>query len=288
MTSFTPLFDLAMTAIVALAVYIAAWALNGIFANLAEKLPPHWQESLDHSGQYILRGRISFVEVFSWSMPLGFVAAAVAFASGGPVLLGPALVLATLGLPLVVVSHSTARYRKALEDVLPAALQQVANERAAGRSLESALEAAAETAPSPANIELGALHRKIAAMGTEKAIEDTAQKLQVKSFSLAASVLTVGAKRGGDLADALKRLSTTLVEIQRMNRKIATASAAGRRLIWLLSILSLAFPVAWYSYGPQKLGDVIQHPVGQGMLFLAFVIWCIALGIVFVIMRVKV
>jgi Flp pilus assembly protein TadB len=221
-------------------------------------------------------------------MTLGTILAIIAFLLSDSLLTGPIIIFITLGIPLALAAQRTAKYRKALEEVLPSALQQVANEMASGSSLEKALEAAAQSAPTPADIELGALQRKVAALGMERALEETAEKLQINSFSLAASVLTVGTNQGGNLIHALKRLSTTLVEIQRLNRKIRTASEIGRRVMLFLTIAYVGFSLGWYTLGPQEFSDVIRHPIGNGMFIGSFLTW--AVGIIWALkaMRVKV
>lgn len=281
-------FDLIMSALVSVSAFFFISALRQIIADFALGLPEDWKNALERSGSFVFGGRLKYNDVFALSMTLGIVVSVFAFAQGWPILVGPLIALSVLGLPLMFVVTGIGRYRAQLEVVFPSALQQVANEMAAGRSLERALEEISKSALKPADAELGALHRKVVALGMERALEDTAKILQVKSFSLAAAVLNVGSKQGGNLVQALKQLSTTLVEIQRLNRKIRTASENGRRVLLILSICSLLFPVFWYAYGPMKFEVVWNHPIGQGLLALAFLIWLIAVGLAIAVMRVKV
>ncbi|MFK8035891.1 MAG: type II secretion system F family protein [Hyphomicrobiales bacterium] len=281
-------FDLLMSLFVFGGVLCAVWLLNNVFDAISNDLPETFKESMDNSGQYIFGGRLGYSQIFSLSMTAGIILSVVIFLRGGSIFTGPFILMLALGLPILLINQGDRKYRKALELVLPAALQQVANEMSSGRSLEKALEEVTESAPKPADIELGALQRKVASMGMERALEETAQKLQIPSFSLAASVLNVGSKQGGNLINALKRLSTTLVEIERMNRKIRTASESGRRMMMIMSFFSLLFPFFWYTSGPVKFEVVLSNPLGQAILLGAFLIWVLAVGLAIIVIRVKV
>jgi pilus assembly protein TadC len=147
------------------------------------------------------------------------------------------LVLLGIGLALPIFFYRRAADRRAreLELALPLALQQVANEMAAGATLETALKKTAGSAPAPADIEIARLQRRVEIMGIDEAFAEMARRLNSRSFTLTASVVRVGTSSGGRLIEALKNLSRTLIEIERLNRKVRTASENGRRNLYLMS-----------------------------------------------------
>jgi len=167
------------------------------------------------------------------NVALGFLLAAFGLNIGSILL----VVIIGMGMPLFMFQRASGKRAQELELALPLALQQVANEMAAGATLETALKMVAKTAPPPADIEIARLQRRVEVMGIDAAFIEMAERLNSRSFALTASVVRVGTSSGGRLIEALKSLSKTLIEIERLNKKIRTASENGRRNLYLMSIV---------------------------------------------------
>lgn len=191
------------------------------------------------------------------------------------------------GAPLVLLSQAQKRFDRALDLTLPGALQQVANELSVTPSLDRALEAASKTAASPAKEELALLRNSIATLGVEAALDRTSARLRSKSFSLTAAVIRVGTGRGGRMIDAIKGLSATLIELERLNRKIDAAGAGGRRAILLLFFAGLAIPAGTWIYLPGQQ-DVLFTSSGQTLIIVAIAIFAAALMLARKILKVRV
>lgn len=146
--------------------------------------------------------------------------------------------------PVFLYYRASGQRARELELALPLALQQVANEMAAGATLETALKKVAKSAPPPADIEISRLQRRVEVMGIDEAFVEMASRLNSRSFALTASVVRVGTSSGGRLIEALKSLSRTLIEIERLNKKIRTASENGRRNLYLMSLIGPLVAVA--------------------------------------------
>jgi len=185
-----------------------------------------------------------------------------------------------LAVPVVLYSRASSQRSRELELALPLALQQVANEMAAGATLEMALKRVTESAPPPADVEIGRLQRRVEIMGVDEAFAEMARQLNSPSFTLTASVVRVGTSSGGRLIEALKNLSRTLIEIERLNKKLRTASENGRRNLYLMSIVGplvavgsalvvdhetsvLADPFGQLLIGGAVLGFFAAHFLGQ-------------------------
>lgn len=191
------------------------------------------------------------------------------------------LILALLlAIPVVLYTRAAGLRAQELELALPLALQQVANEMAAGATLEMALKRVAESAPPPADVEIGRLQRRTEIMGVDEAFAEMARQLNSPSFTLTASVVRVGTSSGGRLIEALKNLSRTLIEIERLNKKLRTASENGRRNLYLMSFVGplvavgsalvvdhetsvLADPFGQLLIGGAVLGFFAAHYLGQ-------------------------
>lgn len=231
------MFPLLATAAVFLGCWLAILAVIRIFDGIAAELPLHLRDDLTDAVSQLVGRRVdgphALVRIF---------ALAIAFSVYSSIATGSlqvALIVAVLLaiVPVLLLRRSATRFQKELARTLPPALQQVANEMSARPSLEGALGEVARTSEFPANEELLLLQRNIETLGLEAALKRTTAKLNNQSFSLMAAVLDVGGRRGGKLAAALKNLSQTLIEIERLNRKIETATRAARNIFIALSVI---------------------------------------------------
>lgn len=112
-------------------------------------------------------------------------------------------------------------------------------------------------------------------MGVDAAFSEMVERLGSKSFTLVASVVRVGTSSGGRLMEAIKNLSQTLIEIERLNKKIRTASENGRRNLYLLSFIGplIAFASAFVvDHETPALSDGL----GQLLIGIAVVGYCLA------------
>lgn len=194
-----------------------------------------------------------------------FCALALGFALSAIGATVPAILMITVllfAIPLFFYSRAASQRARELELALPMALQQVANEMAAGATLEIALKRVTKTAPPPADIEIGRLQRRVEIMGVDEAFAEMAKQLNMQSFTLTASVVRVGTSSGGRLIEALKNLSRTLIEIERLNKKLRTASENGRRNLYLMSLIGPLVAVGSAMVVDHET-SVLADPFGQ-------------------------
>ena len=183
------------------------------------------------------------------------------------------LVLLGIALPIFLYHRAAGQRARELELALPLALQQVANEMAAGATLETALKKVASSAPAPADIEIARLQRRVEIMGIDEAFAEMARRLNSRSFTLTTSVVRVGTSSGGRLIEALKSLSRTLIEIERLNKKVRTASENGRRNLYLMSFVGPLVAIA-SAFIVDHETSVLDDGLGQllvGVAVLGFV-----------------
>lgn len=199
----------------------------------------------------------------------GLVALSVGLYFAGATIPAIVMILVLVGtIPAFLFARGASQRARELELALPMALQQVANEMAAGATLEIALKRVAKSAPAPADIEIGRLQRRVEIMGVDEAFAEMARRLNMQSFTLTASVVRVGTSSGGRLIEALKHLSRTLIEIERLNKKLRTASENGRRNLYLMSIVGPIVAVA-ASIVVDHETSVLADPFGQVLLGVA-------------------
>jgi len=173
-----------------------------------------------------------------------------------------------MAVPIFFYYRASGQRMRELELALPLALQQVANEMAAGATLETALKKVAKSAPAPADVEIGRLQRRVEIMGYDEAFGEMAQELNLQSFTLTASVVRVGTSSGGRLIEALKNLSRTLIEIERLNKKLRTASENGRRNLYLMSFVGPIVAIA-SSFVVDHETSVLEDGFGQLLVMIS-------------------
>ena len=215
---------------------------------------------------------VSAVDALSLLVFANLIIGAVLVALGLTLVSVIILVAIGLGIPIFFYSRAAGQRARELELALPLALQQVANEMAAGATLETALKRVADSAPSPADIEISRLQRRVEVMGIDEAFSEMARRLNSRSFTLTASVVRVGTSSGGRLIEALKSLSRTLIEIERLNKKIRTASENGRRNLYLMSLIGPLVAGA-SAFVVDHETSVLEDPMGQlliGVALLSF------------------
>jgi Flp pilus assembly protein TadB len=109
-------------------------------------------------------------------------------------------------------------------------------------------------------------------MGIEDAFTEMAEQLDSRSFALMASVVRVGTTSGGRLIEALKSLSRTLIEIERLNKKIRTASENGRRNLYLMSFIGPLVAIA-SAFVVDHETSILEDGFGQVLIGVAVIMF---------------
>jgi tight adherence protein B len=100
----------------------------------------------------------------------------------------------------------------------------------AGRSLPQAIEDVAEKVSGPAGQEFGVIAReyKQGGLSIEEALQRTSQRLNVEMLTLATSAMIINNRYGGELLNILERISESMRELNRLQKKIHTETAEVR------------------------------------------------------------
>jgi len=146
--------------------------------------------------------------------------------------LGVALVAAGLGffVPRWWVENQRVKRLQRLEEVLPAAIDQLNNSVRAGLSLAQAIEEVSQSGPIPANEELAIIAREHQ-LGSRliDSIDAAQARIGGRFFPLFATALRMNIERGGNLPEAMQRMGESFREIWRLEQKMITASAEARK-----------------------------------------------------------
>jgi tight adherence protein B len=165
-----------------------------------------------------------------------------------------------------------------LEEVLPAALDQLTGSVRAGMSLPQALDEVSRTGPDPMNHEFGIISRETR-MGARlsDSIESAQRRIGGRFFPLFGTALRMNLERGGNLPEAMQRMSESFREIWRLEQKAITASAEARKAMRVIGAMPLIVGLMVFLTQP----DIIETLTGSfpGWLVLAAVCIFYAVGI---------
>ncbi|MEM7315244.1 MAG: type II secretion system F family protein [Planctomycetota bacterium] len=180
-----------------------------------------------------------------------------------------AIVVAILLLfvPRLLLAGMIRRRRSLLRDQLVAGTTALANASRAGLSLAQGLTSVAREVPQPLATELASIVSEYEhGRPLASAIRNTRDRLQLDSFTLFASAVCVSLERGGRVTESLDKISRSLRENQRVERKLESETASGKRVVALLAIFPFLFLAGFYVMHPEGTRLVFQSLVGQFVL----------------------
>lgn len=206
------------------------------------------------------------------------VALFLAWVSTDSWLVACAVAIGTLFAPGMIFAHMREARRQRFDEQLPSALDEMASSAKAGLSLAQAIEEVTRNASPPVSQEFGLITKEYQ-LGTDlgTAIQTARTRLDSRNFSLVATALMVNREKGGNLPEALMVLSNSLKEIWRLEQKLITASAEGRKGIrviaamplFLFAVVAFMQPDIIESLTSSLIGIVILG-VAVGLYILAF------------------
>ncbi len=176
--------------------------------------------------------------------------------------------------PRLLLAGAIRRRSYLLRDQLVGAGIGLANACRSGLSLAQAFEAVTKDIPDPLKSEFGRVVGEYhAGRPLREALLATKERLNLDSFSLLVSAVLVCMERGGNLTEALDRISNSLQENQRLERKLEADTQSGRMVVIVLCVFPFLFLGGFYVIDPEGTGLIFTTTLGQ--IVLAGVILCV-------------
>jgi tight adherence protein B len=209
--------------------------------------------------------------------------AVIAFAGGAVAtlvlvaLLGPILgvLIGVIITPLAASAYldSKARSRRnQFSDQLPDTLQMVTTSLRSGFGLPQALDAAADQSPEPMRSELQrALFEVRIGRDIGEAMTATALRMQSADFKWVAAAIQINREVGGELAQVLENVATTIRGRQKLARQVRTLTAEGRISAYVLTGLPPALALFLVATQPDYF-EPFRSFTGAVLVVLAFVL----------------
>ncbi len=189
--------------------------------------------------------------------------------------------VATLILPKYYIKSLATRRLKRFEEQLPDALLMVSGAMRAGASLNVALESMVKEQKPPLSQEFELMLREQRlGVDFDTALVNMEKRNPLQDFSLVVSGLRISREVGGNLAEILESLSTTLREKATMEGKIRSLTAQGKMQGIIMSCLPLLMMAALNWIEPKAMGTMFTTLFGW--VTLAVILVMITIGYLFI------
>lgn len=183
--------------------------------------------------------------------------------------LGIFLVLLVFISPGYVVRRRLEQRRIILRDQMAMACMALANTTRAGLALAQGFESISKEIPEPLAAEfrrmVGEFQR---GRPLPDVIRDTQARLKLESFTLFASAVLVCLDRGGRITESLDRISKSLQETQRLQRKLEADTAGGRKVVVVLGAFPVVFLLGFYMLDADTTNFILVTIPGQIVLLI--------------------
>lgn len=201
-----------------------------------------------------------------WGISMIVVGFVVALVIRSPLLVPFSLYLVYVS-PRLILEAQIARRRTLLRDQMVSASVTLANSARAGLTLAQGLETLSKEAPEPIASEFRRIVQQYQrGRPLAEAIREAKNRLNLDGFTLFASAILTCLERGGRITDALERISRSLQENQRLERKMEADTAAGRKVVVILGLFPVGFLGVFFLMDPTLVELLFHTILGQVVL----------------------
>jgi tight adherence protein B len=190
--------------------------------------------------------------------------------SGVAAILG---VLIGVGIPVGYLVIREGRRSTAFLEQLPDTLQLIAGSISVGHSLPQAMDAVVREDTQPVSVEFNrALVETRLGMPVEDALEGISTRMASQDFAWIVMAIRIHREVGGNLAEILTTVATTIRERERLRRQVRGLSAEGRLSAWILGALPPIFATYLILVRPEYIKPLFTDPLGVTMLVVMVVL----------------
>ena len=218
---------------------------------------------------------------------LFFVLALIAFVLSGE--LANALLAGVLGwfVPSIFLKSRIKKRVKDLNNQLGDAIVLISNSLKAGYSFFQAVDIVSKEMTGPIADEFALLQKEInLGLSTEKALENLVKRVTSDTLELVVTAVLIQKQVGGNLAEVLDNISSTIRERVKIKGEVKTITAQGRMSGLIISLLPPGLGVMIFLINPEHIGVLFKEPIGLGIV--VFSIFMELIGIYFINRIVKI
>jgi tight adherence protein B len=205
--------------------------------------------------------------VIAWA--LAIVAVLLGFTIGvGSLPFGIMFAVMLICVPWYVVRRMAEKRRWRIEDQLADAMVSLSSAIKAGLSLGQALEILAQQCPVPICEEFRQMYGEYQ-MGKplERVLVETRDRLKSENFALFAAAMQASRESGGRLNETVERIAHSVMELQRLERKIVSETAQARTSAVYMALAPFAVMIMYYFFiDPENTERLFVTVPGQMIL----------------------
>lgn len=182
-------------------------------------------------------------------------------------LLAIAITIIVVAFPRIWLGILLKRRQTKLREQMAGACIAIANCARAGLSLDQAIQTVADEADKPLSAVLKRISRDYKAnVPLPEAINRAKERVNLDTFSMFAVTIVTCLEHGGKVTEMLDRISKSIGEVRRLERRLESETAAGRRVVWILALFPLFFLTGMALLHPQGTSLMFSTLGGQGLL----------------------
>jgi tight adherence protein B len=160
-----------------------------------------------------------------------------------------------------------------IDSQVPDMLAMSAGAMSAGASLMVALESVSRDGPHPIKLELDMMLREVRlGIDLDLALDHLAVRVKSEEMIMVAAAIKIARESGGNLSEALEKLSRAVRERQNMEKKILSLTAQGRMQAIAMAGLPYCLLYALFQLDPVAMAPMFYTWLGWGV-FLAVSVW---------------
>jgi tight adherence protein B len=146
-------------------------------------------------------------------------------------------------------------------------LIMLSNSLRSGYSLLQSMEAVSRELPAPMSTEFTRVVREIGlGLTVEEALAHLLQRIKSEDLDLVITAINIQHEVGGNLAEIMDTIATTIRERVRIKGQIRTLTAQQRASGTLVSLLPVVVGAVLFMMNPAYIGQLFKDPCGWGML----------------------
>lgn len=273
---------------VALATGAAVWMLSGVvfqaFARQRDAFTEQAGVRLSEAFLFIDPSRLWIA-----AMVLAGIAASLTMVLTQLWILAAAAAIAGMILPGRWLNRLRLRRQQRFDVQLPDALLALAGGLRAGSSVQGAVGHVVSEADAPLGQELGLmLRQQRLGVSFEDALLNLQERLPTEATVLLVSSLRIASDTGGNLADALERIASTVRSRLHMEGRIRALTAQGRLQALVVGLLPALLLLVLHKLEPEAMAELWRTPMGWATLAILVMMETCGLWLIRRIVRVDV
>lgn len=230
-------------------------------------------------------------ELMTLSMILFFVFLAAIVIAGGAGAWPLAFIAGVIGwfLPSAFIKVKIKKRIKLLNEQLGDAITMISNSLKAGYSFFQAVEMVAEEMTGPVSEEFSILKKEVSlGLPAEKALENLVLRVSSEDLELVVTALLIQRQVGGNLAEVLDNITSTIRDRVKIKGELKTVTAQGRMSGWVISLLPVVLYLLIYMINPAQMSLLFTRPLGLVMMAVAVVMELIGIILIRKVVRIEI